>query len=69
MKKELNPQDIPEDEKKEVPDKENVVMGNPNLNKVPRGQIMKQQQAERKAAKALLFEDSPKKAVKKPTKK
>jgi len=67
MNDELNPKDMPEAEKKDIPSGENIVLGNPATDKVPRGQIMKQQAAARKAAKALLFEDppEPKKVTKK----
>ena len=60
MKKELRSADIPEDERKDIPSKETIVLGNPDLDKTPRGQIMRQERAARKVAKALLFED-PKK--------
>ena len=71
MEKTLTPQDIIEEERKDIPSDEIIVLGNPHLNKVPRGQIMKQEQAARKAAKALLFEDpvKPKPVKKKVTKK
>lgn len=76
MNGDLNPQDIPEEQKKDIPSDETIVLGNPATQKKTRSQLMKEQMVARKDARhALVEEPEPepkvvrKKAIKKVVKK